>query len=182
MSFHDYGVVVLWLAEGRNIQFSITAFFDHSIPWEQWIICHADNIRGLSLPGYFSWLALMVMCIERYLGVYYPILHKTSVTKRRLLTFLAILIIPTTTLVVLYINDLVISDVVALSIYMVFCVFPFMFFNYKLFKISRKMRRQNGKSPEKRKKANFNNINACLLVVACLVLFSVPLCMCLRRV
>ena len=31
--------------------------------------------------------ALLVMNIERYLGAYYPIFHRTSVTRRRLLTF-----------------------------------------------------------------------------------------------
>ena len=34
----------------------------------------------------FSVLALLVMSIERYLGAYYPIFHRTSVTRRRLLS------------------------------------------------------------------------------------------------
>ena len=41
----------------------------------------------------FSLLALFVMNIERYLGAHYPIYHRTSVTRRRLLTLLAILLI-----------------------------------------------------------------------------------------
>jgi hypothetical protein len=40
----------------------------------------------------FSLLALLVMNFDRYLATYYPIFHRTSVTKGRLLTLLAILI------------------------------------------------------------------------------------------
>ena len=130
----------------------------------------------LLLPVLLSLCALMVMCIERYLGVYYPIFHKTSVTRRRLLTLFAIFIIPTTTLVIITLNDLVISSPVALSIFMAIFIPPFIFFNYKLFKISRKMRRQKATSPENRKKLHFKNINTCLLAVACLLFFSVPVC------
>ena len=49
---------------------------------------------------YFSPLLLLVMSIERYLGAYYPIFHRTSVTRRRLLTLIAILLIPTSALYV----------------------------------------------------------------------------------
>ena len=41
----------------------------------------------------FSLLALFVMNMERYIGAYYPIYHRTSVTRRRLITLLAILLI-----------------------------------------------------------------------------------------
>ena len=40
----------------------------------------------------FSSLALLVMNFDRYLATYYPIFHRTSVTKKKLLTLLAILI------------------------------------------------------------------------------------------
>ena len=126
-------------------------------------------LAGLSL------CTLMVMCIERYLGVYYPIFHKTSVTRRRLLELLAILIIPPTILTILSTNGLVISRLVALSVFMALYIPPFFFFNYKLFKISRKMGRPNATSPEKRRKINLKNINTCLLAVACLVFWSIPI-------
>ena len=41
----------------------------------------------------FSLFALLVMNFDRYLATSYPIFHRTSVTKGRLLTLLAILII-----------------------------------------------------------------------------------------
>ena len=52
--------------------------------------------------------ALLVMSIERYLGVYYPIFHRTSVTRHRLLIFLAILLIYQSTLHVISTNDMII--------------------------------------------------------------------------
>ena len=107
---------------------------------------------------------------------YYPIFHKTSVTRRKLLTLLATFLILPTTLVIIYTNDLVISNSVALSIFMAIFIPPFIFFNYKLFKISRKMRRQNATSPGKRKKLGLKSINTCLLVVACLAFLAVPDC------
>ena len=83
----------------------------------------------LVLFGGFSMFTLLVMCIERYLGIYYPIFHKTSVTRCRLLTLLAILLIPTTILGIISTNDLVISSHVGLRIFMIilcFCMFqPF---------------------------------------------------------
>jgi hypothetical protein len=56
----------------------------------------------------FSLLALLVMNFDRYLATYYPIFHRTSVTKGRLLILLAILIIVELTLGVMSINNFVI--------------------------------------------------------------------------
>ena len=123
---------------------------------------------GLSL------LTLMVMCIERYLGLYHPIFHKTSVTRRKLLTLLAALIILLTILFILSLNHSVISFSVALTIFMAIFIPPFIFFNYKLLKISRQMRRHNATTSERRRKNSLKNINTCLLAVACLVFLSVP--------
>ena len=51
---------------------------------------------------------------------------------------------------------------------------PSIFFNYKLFKISRKFRRRNVSPLEKRiKLSNLQNVSSCLLTVACLVFFSI---------
>ena len=133
-------------------------------------------LQFFHIPSGFSMLTLMVMCIERYLGVYYPIFHKTAVTRRRLLTLLAIFIILPTTLTIISANDLVISGPVALGIFIVIYLPPFIFFNYKLFKISRKMRRQNEISPERRRRISLKHVNTCLLTVACLVFFSIPVC------
>ena len=130
--------------------------------------------RFLSLSGAISMLSLLIMSIERYLGVYYPIYHRTSVTRRRLLTLLAIFTILPATLLSLSLNQ-VISYPMVVGILLAIYVAPFIFFNYKLFKISRKFRRGNVILPEKRINILYlKNISNCLLAVACLVFFSVP--------
>ena len=123
----------------------------------------------------FSFLALLVMSIERYLRAYYPIFHHTSVTRRRLLTLLAILLFFHTALLVISFNDLIITESVHTIIFIVATVPPFVFINLKLLKISRELRRKNKISPGKRT-INLKSISACLLaVVSCLALWSIPL-------
>ena len=122
----------------------------------------------------FSFYALLVMSIERYLGAYYPIFHRTSVTRRKLLTLLAILLIVHTTLGIISANDMIISRVTVLIIFIITVFPPLLYLNVKLFKISREIRRRNAASPEKRTTMNLKSISTCLLVVACLVVLFIP--------
>ena len=123
----------------------------------------------------FSIIALLVMTIERYLAVYYPILHRTSVTRRRLLTLLAVLFILPFILMMISLNDLVISLPVALVLFFAIIFPPIIFLNFKLFKISRKMRRDNTASPEESTlHVNLKKIHTCLLAVAYLMLMYTP--------
>ena len=114
------------------------------------------------------------LSIERYLGAYYPIFHRTSVTKRRLLTLLTILLTLHTTLRTISAMDMIISRVTSLIIFIITLFFPLMYLNFKLFKISREVHRRNETSPEKRTTINLKSISTCLLVVACLVVLSIP--------
>ncbi len=123
---------------------------------------------GLSL------LALLVMNFDRYLATYYPIFHRTSVTKGKLLTLLVILIIIQLTLEVMVTNDFIFSYQVGLLIFLSILFPPMMFVNYKLFIIARKSRRDNGISPEIKKTFSLKNISSCLLAVACFVVLSIP--------
>ena len=122
----------------------------------------------------FSLLALLVMNFDRYLATYYPIFHRTSVTKRKLSTLLAILILIPLTLQVMAINDFIFSYEVSLSIFLIILFPPMLFINYKLFVIARKSRRNNGVSPEMKKTFSLKNISSCLLAVACFVVLSIP--------
>ena len=123
----------------------------------------------------FSIIALVVLSIERYLGVFYPFFHRTSVTRRRLLTLLAVLFIPPVILMIISVNNLVISLPVALTIFFAIAFPPIVFINYKLFRISRNVRRDNTASREvSTSHVNLKNINTCLLAVACLVLMYTP--------
>ena len=122
----------------------------------------------------FSLLALLVMNFERYLATHYPIFHRTSVTKRKLLTLLATLIVVELTLYLMSVNDFVLPHVVFVQIGFIMIFPPMLFINYKLFTIARKSRRNNGKSPEKKKTFSLKNMSSCLLAVACFVVLSIP--------
>ena len=121
----------------------------------------------------FCFLALLVMSIERYLGAYYPIFHRASLTRRRLLTLLAILLISPSILQVISMDDMIISSAHAVMIFTTTVFPPLLYLNFKLFKISREMRRRKAISPEKRTTINLKSISTCLLVVACLVVLSI---------
>ena len=122
----------------------------------------------------FSFVALLVMSIERYLGAYYPIFHRTLVTKRRLLTLLAILLIPTTVTYIISRNGLVIQDTVYLMTFTALFFPPFIFVNFKLFTIVRKMHRERAVSPGKRTWKNFKTISMALWAVVILMLSLIP--------
>ena len=124
----------------------------------------------------FSFCALLVMSIERYLGAYYPIFHRTSVTRRILLTVLAIFLIAPTTLVIISVNDSIISVPVASIIFMVLFSPLFTFVNFKLFTVSRKVHQQRAISPENSKTIYLKNISSSLLAVACFALLSIANC------
>jgi hypothetical protein len=124
----------------------------------------------------FPLLALLVMNFDRYLATSYPIFHLTSVTKRRLLTLLAILIIAEITLTVISSNDFVISSRVHMLILCILFIPPMLFINYKLFLVVRKSRKNNRISPDMKKTFSLKNISSCLLAVACVVVVSIPAC------
>ncbi len=121
----------------------------------------------------FSFFALLVMNIERYLGAYYPVFHRTSVTRRRLLTLLAMLVIFTTALLILMIV-LMFSPAVGGVISMAITILPFVFINYKLYRISKQNRVNNAISPQQRSKINLKNVSTCLLAAACVVVLAIP--------
>ena len=121
----------------------------------------------------FSFHVLLVMSIERYLGVYYPIFHRTSVTRRRLLTLLTILLIVYTTLYVIATNEIIIPRTLVIEISVMTSFLSLIYLNFKLFKISREVCQKKAISPEKRTTLNLKSISTCLLAVSCLVVLAV---------
>ena len=122
----------------------------------------------------FSLLALLVMNFDRYLATYYPIFHRTSVTKGKLLTLLAILITMEIILVLLSFNNFVIPYQVALLIFIIIIIPPMLFMNCKLFAVARKSRKNNGISPEMKKTFSLKTISSCLMAVVCYVVLNIP--------
>ena len=129
----------------------------------------------LNIFAGFSLLALLVMNVDRYLATHYPIFHRTSVTRGKLLTLFTLTVIIEITLGAMSINDLVISYQVGLLVFFVIYVPPMLFINYKLFNVARKSRRNSEISPEMKKSFALKNITSCLLVVACLIVPTIPL-------
>ena len=121
----------------------------------------------------FSYFALLVMNFDRYLATSYPIFHRTSVTKGRLVTLLAILNIVEIIFTVMSTNDFVLSYQVHGLIRCILVIPPMLFINYKLFLVVRKSRRNKRISPDM-KKTSLKNISSCLLAVACVVVLSIP--------
>jgi hypothetical protein len=152
-------ISMLWLT-GR---LSVNARWAHSSP------------RSTGIFIGFSLYALLVMNFDRYLATSYPIFHRTSVTKGRLLTLLSILNIVEITLKVMTVNDFVISDQVHALIICILFYPAMLFFNYKLFLVVRKSRKNKRVSPEIKKTFSLKNISSCLLAVACVVVLSIPL-------
>ena len=148
--------------------FWLTEKFDAYPSWANTTTRLSNIFPGLSL------LALLVMNFDRYLATYYPIKHRTSVTKGKLLILLATLMFVHITLIVMSVNEFVISHSVALLIGFIIISPPMIFINYKLFRIARKNRRNNGISPEMKKTFSWKNISSCLLAVACFVVLSIP--------
>ena len=129
----------------------------------------------------FSVMTLLVMSIERYLGAYYPFFHRTSLTRRRLLTLLAVLFLVPIIFTIISVNDLIISYETGLMTCFVITFPPFVFFNYKLFMISRKVRRDNANRHNNTTSAetsnvhvNLKNISTCLLSVGFFLLMYFP--------
>ena len=122
----------------------------------------------------FSLLALLTMNFDRYLATSYPLFHRTSVTKKKCLTFLAMLMVVEVCLSLMSLNDQVISFPVNGLIFFVLVSLPMLFFNYKLLAVIRKSRRDRGVSPETRGKFSIKNISSCLLAVACYMTLSIP--------
>ena len=152
-------LTMLWLTKKSDV-------------YRSWMV-HSIGVTGLFLG--FSLLVLLVMNFDRYLATSYPIFHRTSVTKGRLLTLLAILISVDLTLTLMAVNDFVISLQVHVVIFIITVILPMVFINYKLFTIARKSRRNNEMStPEMKKTFSLKNISSCLLAVACLAVLSIP--------
>ena len=137
--------------------------------------CAHISLASTSAFLVFSLYALLMMNFERYLATSYPVFHRTSLTKGRLLTLLAILVIVEVISRALSVNNLVISDQVHDVIFSILFIPAMLFINYKLFQVVRKCRKNKTISPALKKTFSLKNISSCLLVVACVVALSTPL-------
>jgi hypothetical protein len=73
------------------------------------------------------------------------------------------------------VNDFIISYQVHGVIFCILLIPAMLFINYKLFLVVRKSRKNKRILPDMKKPFSLKNISSCLLVVACLVVVSIPL-------
>ena len=122
----------------------------------------------------FPLIALLVLNFDRYLATYYPLFHRTSVTKGKLLIPLAVFCLGFTIGSVISEYKIVITYPVFLAICCVIFLLSMTFFNYKLFIIARKNRRNKKGSPQTKRTFSLKKISSCLLCTPCFILLSIP--------
>ena len=150
--------------------YSVITWFSgngNSIVDSSWV--HISEVLSNVSLG-LSLLALLVMNFDRYLATYYPIFHRTSVTKGKLLTLLATLFFFKLVEELMWLNSLISCEVFYI-IFFTLTAPPMLFMSYKLFIIARKSR---GNRDDMRKTFSLKNISSCLLAVACFMAFLIP--------
>ena len=127
--------------------------------YPEWLVIsvHLAYILSFSSP-----LVLLVMSVDQYLATHYPLFHRTSMTKKKLLTLFTFLFFIQIIVTIMSINDLVIPYQVGRLILGIIFISPMMFINYKLFTVTRKSCRNIRKSPEMKKSFSLKNISGCL--------------------
>ena len=137
--------------------------------WLRGVLVSTNVLLGLPFVG------LLIMNFDRYLATYYPLFHRTSVTKRKLLIPFVVLGILFAILTISSDRNFVISFPIFLLLCCVIFLFPMLFFNYKLFIIARKSRKNRKNSPEKRRTFSLKKISSCLLSTACFTVLTIPI-------
>ena len=132
------------------------------------------------LLGGFSLFTLLTLSIDRFLGVTYPIFHRTSVTKKRLLFFLALLIIMLVFMSpLLYFYSRTFGNML-IAVTFLSLLLVFIPLNYKIVKIAGAKRKEKSVAPstdnEARTVCKLNNkkISTCSLAVGCFFFCSSP--------
>ena len=164
MSFYDHGVVVFRFGRSRNESYRSIAVSYLLVKGGLWFV---------SKDGDSCWICRCIFWI------FYTCTSRDehwtiSGSVRRLLTLLAVLVATTAVMDKITKNGLLISFEVFLTIFMTLFLPPFIFVNFKLFIIVRKVHNERAVSPEKRTKTNLKNISTGLWVVAGLMLLSIP--------
>ena len=178
MLFHDNDFVLLRFACGFNLSSIDGSCRDVMVDWtceciySRWWGTLFHDLTEIFIG--FSFLALLVMNFDRYLATYYPIYHRTSVTKRKLLGLHGILSILGVAFLMLTASNIILSYQVGVLICLGILFPPMLFINYKLYIIAKKNRRNSATSTEIRKAFSMKNVSSCLLSVACFVMLSIP--------
>ena len=148
---------MFWFAEKFNV-------------YPRWLLI---SLKSSNIFVAFSLLAVLAINYDRYLATYYPVYHRISVTKAKILTFLAVPSIATLLLILMSLSDFISFEVIIL-IFLVVYFPPMLFTNYKLFLVARKCRRNHDTLPQMKKSFSLKHVSSCLLAVGCFVILSIP--------
>ena len=114
---------------------------------------------------HFSFMALLVMNIDRFLAVTYPFFHKQNITRRRLMALLGVFLVTVLIERVLAYRRLFgIACYAGEAVLVGALLVAISFVNCKMYNIARAARREVSAG-----------VSTSILAVACFVLFSVPL-------
>ena len=116
---------------------------------------------------HFSFMALLVMNIDRFLAISYPFFHKQKVTKQRLMVLLGVLLIIILIEQVLAYRDVFGIGVGHVAVLVAVYVLVIFTLNCKIYIIAKKARR-----------GLVTGISTCILAVACFTLFLSPSMIC----
>ena len=127
--------------------------------------------------GSFLVFTLLTLTLERLLSIMFPIFHRKSVTRKRLMFLLTFLIIIGVVFKIFYnLAANVMADILV-TVVLLSILFAFAFLNYKIFLIA-KLKREDGRvtsksigtpthGERKEHKKNIKSISTCSLAVAC---------------
>ena len=150
---------------------------------EQWI-------KYIYILFDFSWTALLIMTLERYLALLYPFFHKKFVTKSRLMT--SFVLIQLLHHIFWTLNDKTNGDVIIVHAVNAFFLLVMCIMDFKLFFVARTLRKcavvtlgnLDGSDSEPRSNleskkfklifSSLGKISTCLLAVVCLIVCNLP--------
>ena len=131
----------------------------------------------------FSMFALLTLNIERFLSVLFPVFHRKSVTKRRLVFLQAFFMITLFLSTPVFFAGKIIGNV-AITAFLLIILLVFMYLNYKILSIAKlkseikKITPPSAVLPHhqelKKLKISVKNISTCSLAVGCFFVCSVP--------
>ena len=134
--------------------------------------------------GAFSIFGLLTLNTERFLSVAFPVFHRKSVTKRRLVSLLAFFMIALVFLTpVFFFAGKIIGNII-ITAFLLIILLVFMYLNYKILSIAKlkaeikKVAPAFGALPHHQKvkklKISVKNISTCSLAVGCFFVCSFP--------
>lgn len=94
------------------------------------------------LNGFSMWTLLMLN-IERFLGIVYPIFHRTSITKRILNFLLSVVFLANVIQSTLSFQNLLIPDNMLVIVYLPGYLLLLMYLNYKMYVVAKAKQRRN---------------------------------------